>query len=158
MQEEVSRQTIAYSVKVTKMTGKVFLEVIKAASKKIQSHKAKSSQQPIGQVKIKELAKGGGLSNIELPSNKVQNFDRIARKYGIQYTIKKDKTTNPPRFLVFFNGKNTDALQQAFREFTHKEMKRSNQKKPSLHQKLSSIKKTLDKQPKEVQKKREISL
>ena len=33
------------------------------------------------------------------------------------YAIKKDKTTVPPRYLVFFKGRDADVLTQAFKEF-----------------------------------------
>ena len=44
--------------------------------------------------------------------------------------IKKDTSSQPPRYLVFFKARDTDALIAAFREFSGKQLKRN--KKPSI--------------------------
>ena len=38
--------------------------------------------------------------------------------------MKKDKTTEPPKYMVFFKGKDADVITQAFKEFM-KVMRRS---------------------------------
>ena len=41
----------------------------------------------------------------------------------------------PPRYIVFFKGRDVDVMTQAFKEFSSKTVKR--QEKPSLRQQLS---------------------
>lgn len=44
---------------------------------------------------------GSQLTNIEITDRNIRSFERIARKYSIDYSLKKDKAVSPPRYLVF---------------------------------------------------------
>ena len=85
-----------------------------------------------GQQTVKELVRQGqGVSNIEINDKNIKSFESVARKYGVDFALKKDNTETPPKWLVFFKAKDADALTAAFKEFTAKEAK-SKVKKPSL--------------------------
>ena len=140
MQEEVNSKTVSFYVRTAKMTAGVLKAVLRAylqSQKQKQSKKAAEKNQPKqGKVTVKELAKqNAGMSNIEITPKNIQSFERYARKYGINYALKKDKTKEPPVYLVFFKGKDQDALNAAFREFSQKQIKRAN--RPSIHKKLA---------------------
>jgi hypothetical protein len=47
----------------------------------------------------------------------------------------------PPRYIVFFKGKDADAISQAFKEFVNKNDKR--QDRPSVRQKIKDFQKTV---------------
>ena len=94
--------------------------------------------QKTGKVTVKQLAKqNGGMTNIEITNKNIRSFERYARKYGINYALKKDKSKDPPVYMVFFKGKDQDALNAAFRDFSTAQIKRAN--KPSIHQKLQKL-------------------
>ena len=61
-----------------------------------------------------------GVSNIEITDKNIKDFERIARKYGVDFALKKDKTGDIPKYLVFFKARDADALTQAFKEYTAK--------------------------------------
>ena len=65
----------------------------------------------------------------------IKSFERTANKYGIDYALKKDTSEQPPRYLVFFKGRDVDVMTQAFKEFSAKTVKQK--EKQSLKQKLS---------------------
>ena len=65
----------------------------------------------------------------------IKSFERTANKYGIDYALKKDTSEQPPRYLVFFKGRDVDVLTQAFKEFSAKTVKQKD--KPSLRKILS---------------------
>ena len=46
-----------------------------------------------------------GVSNIEINDPSIRDFERIARKYGVDYAVKKDRSTSPPKYLIFFKGR-----------------------------------------------------
>ena len=48
-------------------------------------------------------------------------FSVVAKKYDIDYALKKDPTTEPPHYYVFFKAKDKDQLQPAFKavSYTH---------------------------------------
>ena len=60
------------------------------------------SQPKQEKVTVKELAKqNAGMVNIEITNKNIKSFERYARKYGINYALKKDKSKEPPVYLVF---------------------------------------------------------
>ena len=63
--------------------------------------------------------------------------EHIARKYGIDYAIRKDKSVDPPKYLVFFKAKDADAMTAAFKEYSAKIMNRS--RRPSVLKQLRAI-------------------
>ena len=55
---------------------------------------------------VKELVKeGAGVASVEIKDEKIRQFERIARRNGVRYAIKKDKSTTPPTYIVFFKAK-----------------------------------------------------
>ena len=59
----------------------------------------------------------------------------MTRKYNIDFSLKKDISADPPRYLVFFKGRDADVLTAAFKEFSAKNL--DHEKKPSLRKQLS---------------------
>lgn len=41
------------------------------------------------------------MSNIEVTDKNIKSFEKVARKYGVDFAIKKDKSVTPPKYLVF---------------------------------------------------------
>ena len=61
--------------------------------------------------------------------------DNIA--YDIDFALKKDSTEMPPRYLVFFKGRDADALTAAFKEFSAKKLNK--EQKPSIRKALATF-------------------
>ena len=64
----------------------------------------------------------------------IKSFEWVARKYNVDFAVKKDKTTNPPKYVVFFKGRDADAVAQAFKEFVYGNEKRKG--RTSVREKL----------------------
>ena len=60
-----------------------------------------------------------------------------AMKASIDFALKKDATETPPRYLVFFKGRDADALTAAFKEFSAKKL--TQDKKPSIRKALAAF-------------------
>ena len=70
-----------------------------------------------------------------------QTGEKIARKYGVDYAVKKDRSSSPPKYLIFFKGRDADALTAAFTEYTSKKVKKAEKtERPSVLAKLSQFK------------------
>lgn len=94
-----------------------------------------------GKQTVKQLiGQNQGVSNIEITDSNIKSFERVARKYGVDFAVKKDRSVSPPKYLVFFKGRDADALTAAFREYTAKEVKRASQDKPSVLEQLRALK------------------
>lgn len=72
-----------------------------------------------GKQSIKHLMEqNAAINNIEVTDGNIKAFERTARKYGIDFALKKDSSEQPPRYLVFFKGRDVDVMTQAFKEFS----------------------------------------
>ena len=130
MQEEVENRSVTLAISTARLTGRV----LKSAMYKYLSAQKKSRDSPAiphGKQSVKELAKQNqGLSNIEVSDKNIKSFEKIARKYGVDFAIKKDKTILPSKYLVFFKGRDADAITAAFTEFTAQTMQKA--ERPSV--------------------------
>lgn len=136
MQEEVDRKIIALSMK----TGKLTAQVLQAALKKYLQHRAKGKTMlHHGQQSLKQLKKhGAALSNIEITEANIGLFKPCAKKYGVDFTLRKDATTQPPHYIVIFKAKDADNMEQAFKEFTAKKLQR--EERPSIRKDIAASK------------------
>lgn len=99
----------------------------------------------------KLIGQGQGVSNIEITDSNIKSFERVARKYGIDYALRKDTTGTIPKYLVFFKARDADALTAAFKEYSGKSIKR--EKKPSVLAKLKKFRELRQSNPKREKKK-----
>ena len=114
MQEEVTQKTIALVFKSSRLTA----DVLKKAMKMYLEHRKAGKQATHGKMSVKKLVgQGMGASSIEVTDNNIKSFERVARKYNVDFAVKKDKTVEPPKYMVFFKGKDADVITQAFKEF-----------------------------------------
>ena len=136
MQEDIDHRAVTLAVNTTKMTTRV----LKSAITKYLNHlKQKSRASPEGKQTVKQLVgQGQGVTSVEVTDQNIKSFERVARKYGVDYALKKDVTGEKPRYLVFFKAKDNDALTAAFKEFTAKTLKR--EEKPSVLAQLRKLK------------------
>ena len=150
MQEEVENRTLTLVVSGTKFTGRMF----KAAISKYMAHrkekkleKQRSRDAPVvphGKQTVKQLVgQNQGISNIEITDPSIKEFEKIARKYGVDYAVKKDRSSSPPKYLIFFKGRDADALTAAFTEYTNKKVKKATKTERPSWQNLTSSKRWL---------------
>ena len=78
------------------------------------------------------------VQNIEITDKNIKSFEHVAKKYGVDFALKKDTANG--RYLVFFKAKDADALNAAFAEYTAKTLHRKAPEKPSVRQRLSHFK------------------
>ena len=141
MQEEATQKTIAFAVKTTKLTADVLQKLIKMY---LDNQKQKTNQPKHGKISVKQLVgQNAGVSNIEITDSNIKCFERVAKKYNVDFAVKKDKTTEPPKYLVFFKGRDADVLTQAFKEFVSVNEKKQNRNRVSVKEKLAQFKEIL---------------
>lgn len=117
MQEEVEQKTVALIISAGKLTG---IELKKAIAKLLSHMNDKKNHPniPKGKQSVKQLAEQGqGMTSIEITDQNIKNFERVAKKYGVDFAVMKDKHEIPPKYVVFFKGKDADAITNAFKEY-----------------------------------------
>lgn len=135
MQDEINEKTIALYIK----TGRLTAETLQKAMKALLSQGRKQIEKPPhGKQTLRQLMKQNtGVSNIEITGENIKAFESTAKKYGIDFALKKDATESPPRYLVFFKGRDADVLTAAFKEFSAKKL--TQEKRPSIRKLLSAF-------------------
>ena len=132
MQEEVEQKTFNLMVSTAKLTGRKLLEAGCAALKQHQEMSA-----PHRQSVRTLLRQNRGVSSVEISKTGIRGFERYAKKYGIDYAIRKDNSEIPPRYLVFFKAPDADAFNAAFKEYSASLLNKA--KKPSVLEKLHEL-------------------
>ncbi|MEE0640374.1 MAG: PcfB family protein, partial [Acutalibacteraceae bacterium] len=123
MQEEVTQKTIALSVNVGKGAARLTEQALQKAIKKFLEQKSKA---PHGKQTMRQLMKqNAGVSNIEITDSNIKAFESTAKKYNIDFSLKKVKGEQT-RYLVFFKGRDADFMTAAFQEFSAKKLKGRN--------------------------------
>ena len=136
MQEEVTQKTIALYVKVGKGAARLTEQALQKAIQKFLEQKSKPAH---GKQTMRQLMKqNAGVSNIEITDSNIKAFESTAKKYGVDFALKKDATETPPRYLVFFKGRDADVLTAAFKEFSAKKL--TQEQKPSIRKALAAFK------------------
>ncbi len=143
MQEDIENKTVNVAITVTRLTARGIAWGMKKAigllqnvrQKKKAKKAAKKAEGPKGKQTVKQLiGHSQGVTTIDIVKTDLKGFERIARKYGIDYAIRKDSSCDPPKYVVFFKAKDADAMTAAFREYTAGVLGKS--KKPSVLTKL----------------------
>ena len=132
MQEEVEQKTFNIVVSTTKLTARTILNAGKAA---IQQQQAKMAG---GKQSVRMLLRQNrGVSSVEIDKTNIRGFERYAKKYGIDYAIRKDNSEMPPRYLVFFKAPDVEAFNAAFKEYSASLLSKT--KRPSVLEKLHEL-------------------
>lgn len=158
MQEEVENRTVNLAISTTKLTARSLLNAFSAYMNHRRNVKAKKTynmdthivgEQTIGQL----LGQNQGATNIEIEKTEISGFKRILNKYGVDYAITKDKSQVPPRYLVFFKARDSDALTAAFKEFSAETARKA--ERPSMLALLAKMKVLAASLPKKVYEKKQ---
>lgn len=155
MQDEVNEKTVSLCVNGGKISARILKAAMLRALAKMEQEKRNGKQKQAEKKAMQESQEGGAvyhgkqsmeklmeqgcqLSNIEVTDGNIKSFEKCARKYSIDFSLKKDTSISPPRYFVFFRAKDVDVMTAAFKEYTGKSLSKS--KKPSIRKKLEQAK------------------
>lgn len=143
MQEEVENKVVVMISGCSRLTAR---ELRQALSKLLSAWKQRrrttavqkqpKDTTPHGKMTVKQLAaKERGMQSIEVNDRNIGSFNRVSRKYGIDFAPYKVK--GKKKYLIFFKGPDADAMTAAFTEYTQKEMRKAS--RPSVLHKLALL-------------------
>ncbi len=136
MNEEVNQRVVSLSIRTAKLTGDVLARALRMF---LEAQRRKSNEYDRGKQSLKHLMdQNAGATSIEVDDGNIKSFDRVARKYHIDYAVKKDRSTHPPKYMVFFKGRDQDTMTMAFKEFVDRNTKEH--ERPSFMQTLKKFK------------------
>ena len=145
--EEISRRTSAGCVRASKLTARGLAYALGEAAKKIRK-----TQAPQGKQTVKQLLRHGGeASAIDLPG-RAKEFDRVARRWGVDYAIKR---VEKGKYLLFFKAKQADAITGCFSEYSRRMMNRGRDRRVPLREQLKRAQELVRDQPRQKERTKE---
>ncbi len=153
MQEEVENRTVNLAITTTRLS----VQTVVTGIRMYLNHRNNASKQKAmkgvhGKQSVKELiGQNQGVSRMPIGDASIREFEREARKYGVDFAVTKDKTVSPPQYTVFFKARDADALQQIADSLVAKQM--NAQKKPSILKQLTKLKDLVASLPSKVRNK-----
>ena len=104
MQEEINHKTITVYIRGAKVTAQTLKAALRAILRAREKHKQNVQRQEAqyqqeddvavnrGKQSLRDLQdEGSELSNIEITDENIKSFERYARKYGIDYALKRKR-------------------------------------------------------------------
>ena len=139
MQEDIENRTVTLMVNSSKFTGRTMLAAIRKFLAHMKNRSPPSKDvTPHGKQTVKQLIqKDQGVTSVELNDPHIRDFERVARKYGVDYAIKRVKG-EPNKYLIFFKGRDEDAITAAMTEYADKRLRR--EERPSVLKLLKKLK------------------
>ena len=134
MQEEIEQKSATLMINGTKFS----LRTLKSAALKLLAHRQNPSAPGVKHHGRQTVGQNQGVSNIELSGQDLKEFQRITRRYGVDYAIRK-VDGDKPRVLVFFKARDSDALTAALKELASTKA-RTQSERPSVLQRLEKAK------------------
>ena len=101
-------------------------------------------QVPHGKQSVRKLmAHGTATNSIEL-SGDAKSFDRVARKWNVDYAFYK---TGPDKYLLFFKAGQADAMTACFSEYSRKVLSKAKSNRVPIREQLKRAAAELARQP-----------
>ena len=119
-------------MKASKLTARSLAYALRAVGRKI-AKEYRASKTPHGKQSVKKLmAHGVATSSIEL-SGDTKTFDRVARKWNVDYAFYK---AGPDKYLLFFKSGQADAITACFSEYSKKVLNKSKSRRTPIREQL----------------------
>ena len=157
MQEEVENRTINLAISTTRLTARSVIAGIRKYlqhREKVKARKGIRDTAVHGKQSVEQLlGQNQGATNGEIDKDGIRDFERLAKKYGVDFAVRKDKSVDPPRYLVFVRSKDADALDAICKE--HQARSLTKDKKPSVLTQLKKFKEMVAAIPRKVREKKQ---
>ncbi len=119
-------------MKASKLTARSLAYALRAVGRKI-AKEYRASKTPHGKQSVKKLMAHGVTPNsIEL-SGDTKTFDRVARKWNVDYAFYK---AGPDKYLLFFKSGQADAITACFSEYSKKVLNKSKSRRTPIREQL----------------------
>ena len=141
-------------MQASKLTARSLAYVVQGIGRQIAKHH-RARRTPHGKHSVKKLmAHGVSAASIEL-SGDTKLFDRVARKWNVDYAFYK---TGPDKYLLFFKSGKADAMTACFSEYSRKVLNKSKSQRIPIRDQLKRASEQLSReQPRPKERVQEVS-
>ena len=129
--DEVNNKAINIEIKVAQYSAKAILKAMKkiiedAAEKSQPLADYLSEKRKTNSRKLKDMVKKGQLENIDLQKGEVKELKNQLNRYGVNFSVMKNKESG--LYSVFFQAKDTKAVDLAFKKAIERYEKKENKR------------------------------
>lgn len=114
------------TIDLTVQTSRITEDILKSCMQQFLTNSATKK----GKMSINALQKKNGakLESIAISEANIRSFLETAKKYDVDFALKRDRTTEPATYHVLFSSSKTENIKRAFTEYADK--KRCSIEKP----------------------------
>lgn len=127
----------------SKLTARTMACALQVAERKMRQE-YQAHQQPHGKQSVKKLL-GHGAATSSLPVESPKDFDRVARKWKVDYAFYK---TGDGKHLLFFKSGQADAITACFSEYSRRVLQKSRSRQEPVMEQLRRASERVRQQPK----------
>jgi len=148
LQEEIENKTVTLMINSSKLTARTlstaFSKFLRYTHGKLKEKRAERREVvPHGKQSVQDLiAQNAGVEKAELADKEeVKDFDFYAKRYGVDYAIKKGYTPEgKQRYILFFKARDRSAIDQVMLAYTKHYVKRLGKEHPPAEAALDKAK------------------
>ena len=119
-------------MKASKLTARSLAYALRAVGRKI-AKEYRASKTPHGKQSVKKLMAHGVATNSTELSGDTKTFDRVARKWNVDYAFYK---AGPDKYLLYFKSGQADAITACFSEYSKKVLNKSKSRRTPIREQL----------------------
>lgn len=131
--DEMQKETLDVVFKCERLTKPIFNLICKNLNEDFEKLKneEKDLKQSLKNKKVsmgKLKKQGGSLVNMKIDDDNIKSFGKFAKKYNVEYSLKKDKSTEPPTYHIFFKANDFDSINKAVEDYVKNNEKKLTRK------------------------------
>ena len=154
MQEQIENQTIALTVKASKLTVKALAKIFTVSLRKIQKDQAAKAKKPHGRQSVKRLTGRYDAKSLPLTEG-TRLFDQVIKENNLKVDY-AFMDNGPGKYLLLFKAQQVDTITAAFAEYTSRVMAKAKDKRPPIREQLKDLGDQARSRPMEHERKREV--
>lgn len=128
MQDEVNERSVSLCVRGTRLGAESLARTMRAflaSRQRNRDRRGRASPSEGGNregvMSLRALrATGAQLEKATLAEGGIGSFALIARRYKVAYSLMRDRSCDPPRWIVFFRAKDSAAMEAAFEAYSRR--------------------------------------
>ena len=172
MQEEIENRSVNLVITTSRLSVRALMDGIRQFVNNVNSQarlhretksrkriakmevKAKAKQQkkaegPHGKQTVKQLLRhSSNVKQIPVSEGSLKDFKQVLKKYGVDFALVKDASTDKARYLAFFKAKDEAVMSNVLAECTNRQLHKSKEKRPSMLAEMRKLKEMVAKSPK----------
>jgi len=150
VQDEIVKKEMQAIEMAINKSAPVVLDVLKAMARWLVQNGDKTFT---GKQSIENLVQSGDkLATLPLSSKNIKDFEKIARKYGVDYALEKDTSKDPPQHTLTYRARDTDTMITAFKDYLNMSLVKQKSKKPTFKERVDNAKQRMQSQTKDTEK------